>query len=107
VFIPDEIVKILRKVRGKEVADKYYRRILKGLREPQLNLVCRKHNIDWRLPYDEKVKAIIKEGISIINILTNDVHKEILNLTDKKKWLTEFCENQLRLTSVLKGSTLE
>ncbi|MDO9341829.1 MAG: hypothetical protein Q7T72_15075, partial [Bacteroidales bacterium] len=59
VYIPDEIVGMLRKIRGKEVANKYFRRILNQLKEPQLNYLCRKHNIDWRKSIDEKIKAII------------------------------------------------
>jgi len=81
VYVADEIVRILRKLRGKEVADKFFRRVLRLLRDPQINLVCRKHNIDWRLPYDEKVKEIINEGISFRGVLVNDMHKEGTNVT--------------------------
>lgn len=40
VFIPQEIVAILRRIRGVEIADKYFRRVLKQTREPIINSVC-------------------------------------------------------------------
>lgn len=54
IYVADEIVALLRKVRGKDVADKYFRRTLLQLREPQINLICKKHNIDTKLPVTEK-----------------------------------------------------
>ena len=42
VYIADEIVRVLRKIRGKEVANKYFRRVLNQLKEPQLNYLCQK-----------------------------------------------------------------
>ncbi len=35
VYVADEVVRVLRKIRKKQVADKFYRRFLKLLREPQ------------------------------------------------------------------------
>jgi len=40
VYVADEVIKILRKVRGKEIADKFFRRVLRLLRESQVNLIC-------------------------------------------------------------------
>jgi hypothetical protein len=37
VYVADEVVKVLRQIRKKEVADKYYRRVLKTFKEPQIN----------------------------------------------------------------------
>ncbi len=89
VYVADEFVKVLRKVRGKEVADKFFRRVLRLHREPQINLVCKKHNIDWRLPLDNKIKEIIKEGISFSGVLINDIHKEGTKLLEKKKFIND------------------
>ena len=69
VYIPDEIVRVLRKIRGKEVANKFLRRVLNQLKEPQLNCLCRKHNIDWKKPINEKIHLIIKAGINFRSIL--------------------------------------
>ena len=106
VYVPDEIVAILRKVRKKELADKYFKRILKSFREPQLNLICKRHNIDRRLSSNEKIAEIIKEGISIYNIFSVDLHKEGTTLNEKKKFLSEFVDKTFGISS-LKGLTLD
>jgi len=107
VYIADEVVRILRFIRGKEVADKYFRRVLRMLREPQVNMICREHGIDWRLPLQQKIKEIINEGISFSNILVEDIHKEGTSLNDKKKFINDFSIKQLKLPHALKGSLLE
>ena len=107
IYIADEMVSALRKVRGKDVADKFFRRVLKLMRESQINLICKKHNIDWRLPLEEKVKEIIEEGISFRGVLANDMHKDSVNLSDKKKVLKELCDNGLKISPILKGVTIE
>jgi hypothetical protein len=64
VFVADEMVNILRELRGKEIADKYFRRTLTLLREPIINQIAKKHSIDRKLTYSQKIEKIIKEGIS-------------------------------------------
>ena len=100
------MVQHLRSIRQKEVADKYFRRVLRLLREPQLNLICRKHNIDWKLPCDEKITAIINEGLSFSNVLINDMFKDGTTLTEKKKALSDISEKGLNIKN-LKGTTIE
>lgn len=107
IYVPDEVVRSLRKVRGKEVADKYLRRVLKLLREPQVNLICKKHNLDWRLSLDEKIKLIIDNGITLSSILINHIHKPGTTLTEKKKFVNEICDKGLNISPSLKGSTIE
>lgn len=107
VLVADEIVRILRKIREKEIADKFFRRILRLFRDPQINLICRKYNIDRKLTFDQKIKAIIKEGISFASVLTKDVHKDGTSLMEKKKFLNDFWSNSLNLSPALKGKTLE
>ena len=107
VFVADEIVSILRKFRGKEIADKYIRRILRVMRAPEINLIARKHNIDRKLSTDEKIKQIIKEGVTIRSILSSEVFKEGTKLSDKKKQINEFWTKRLGITTSLKGTTLE
>jgi hypothetical protein len=106
IYIPDEIVRILRKVREKDVAEKFYRRTLKLLREPIINQIAKNHNIDRKLSISQKIEEIIKEGISFTSILLNDIYKDGITLTEKKKTLNEFCEKGLNIPN-LKGSTLE
>lgn len=107
VFVADEVVRVLRKVRGKEVADKFFRRVLRHLREPQINSVCRKHNINWKDPLDAKVKEIIKEGISFSGLLKNDIHKDGTNVTEKKKVINTLCDKGLQISPSIRGTMLE
>jgi hypothetical protein len=106
IFIADEMVSLLRELRGKEIADKYYRRTLTLLREPIINQIAKKHSIDRKLTNSDKIEKIIKEGISFTNLLLNDIFKENSSLTEKKKELNDLCEVGLNITN-LKGNTLE
>jgi len=107
IYVADEIVRILRKTRGKEIGDKFFRRVLRLLREPQINVICKKHNVDWRQPIDIKIKNIIQAGISFTDILINDIQKEKATLTEKKHFINEFCDKELNITPQLKGVTVE
>ncbi len=108
IYVADEVVRVLRRIRKKEIADKYYRRILKTFKEPQINMICRKHNIDTKeIDYDAKIKQIIREGISFTNLLKNEIHKDGTNLTDKKKFINEIWEKGLKVSAPLKGVTIE
>lgn len=106
IYIADEMIRLLRKVRQKEVADKFYRRTLKILREPIINQISKNHNIDRKLNTAQKIEKIIKEGIPFTELLLNDIYKSGATLTEKKKTLNEICENNLNIHN-LKGSTLE
>ncbi|WP_405266556.1 hypothetical protein [Cellulophaga sp. Ld12] len=106
IYVADEMVKLLRAVRGKEIAEKFYRRTLKLLREPIVNQISKNYNIDRKLTNSEKIEEIIKEGISFTSLLSNDIYKEGSNLTEKKKTLNELCEKGLNIQN-LKGSTLD
>jgi len=106
VYIADEIVRILRKIRGKEVANKYLRRVLNQLKETQLNYICRKHHIDWRKPIDDKIKEILAEGIDFKTLLTEDIFKESTKISEKKAVVSELIEKDLCYPHI-KGATLE
>jgi hypothetical protein len=106
IYVADEMVRMLRKIREKEVAEKFYRRTLKLLREPIINQIAREHNIDRKLSYSEKSEEIIKEGVSFTKLLLDDIYKIGSTLTEKKKTLNELCEKSLNIKN-LKGSTLD
>ncbi|WP_233268406.1 hypothetical protein [Cellulophaga sp. L1A9] len=106
IYIADEMVRLLRAVRGKEIAEKFYRRTLKLLREPIVNQISKNYNIDRKLNNFQKIEEIIKEGISFSSLLSNDIYKEGITLTEKKKNLNELCEKGLNIQN-LKGSTLD
>ena len=107
VYVPDEVVRVLRKIRGKEVADKFFRRVLRLLREPQINLIAKRHNIDRKFSLDEKIKVIINEGVSLSGILSNEIFKENTSLNDKKKFVNELCDKGLNIQPKLKGVTID
>lgn len=100
------MVRLLRKIRKKEVAEKFSRRTLKLLREPIINQIAKNHNIDRKLTYSEKIEEIIKEGVSFNSLLSSEIYKDGITLTEKKKTLNELCEKGLNIND-LKGSTLE
>ncbi len=106
IYVADEMVRLLREIRKKEVAAKFYRRSLKLLREPIINQIGREHNIDRKLSYSQKIEEIIKEGVSFTNLLLDDIYKPGSTLTEKKKTLNELCEKGLNIGN-LKGSTLD
>lgn len=107
VYIADEVVRVLRKVRGKEVADKFFRRVLQLMKESQINLICRNHNIDWKASFETKIDSIIKEGVSFSGVLSADAYKPQSTLTDRKNQLNDLCNKGLKITPHLKGSTIE
>lgn len=106
VFIADEIVQTLRKIRKKEVAEKFYRRTLKLLSQPIINKISREYSIDRQLPYSDKVEEIIKEGIPFRDLLLFEIYKDWTTLTQRKRELNTLCEKWLEILN-LKWSTLE
>jgi hypothetical protein len=106
IYVADEMVILLRKVRKKEVADKFYRRTLKLMREPIINQIAKEHNIDRKLSFSQKIEEIIKEGVSFSDVLANDCHKPGVSLTEKKKVLNELVEKGLEIGN-LKGNTID
>lgn len=107
IYVADEIVRILRNIRGKEVADKFFRRVLRQLREPQINMICRKHNIDRTLSVDDKIKQIIGKGISFSGVLKEDIYRPDVKQLDRRKIVTELCDNNLKITPPIKGANLD
>ena len=106
IYVADEMVRLLRKIREKEIATKFYRRTLKLLREPIINQIAKDHNIDRKLSNSQKIEEIIKEGVSFTGLLMTDIYKAGSTLTEKKKTLNELCEKGLNISN-LKGSTLD
>lgn len=107
LYVADEVVSLARKIRGREVADKYFRRVLLQLKEPQINMICRKHGIDFKLSYNEKIEQIVASGVSFSDVLKEDIHKADVKLVDKKKAITAICDEKLGITPSIKGATLD
>ena len=106
IYIPDEFVRLLRKYRNKEVADKYLKRILRLVKDPEINLISKRHGINRKLEKREKIRTIINEGIGIRNILKFDIHKDGTNLTAKKERINNLVEKGLNINH-LKGTTID
>ena len=106
VYIPDEFIRLLRGYRNKEVADKYLRRILRLLKDSEINLIAKHHDIDRKLSRREKIKSIINDGIGIRSILKFDIQKSGTTLTDKKKRVNDIVDKGLGLDH-LKGTTID
>lgn len=104
LYIPDEIVKMLREINGREVADKYFRRVLKLLKDSQLNNISKINGIDRKLERNEKIKAFINEGLSFTSVLSEQIFKEDVLITDRKKEINSIME---LLDITPKGVTLE
>ena len=108
IYIPNEIVVLLRHIKGREVADKHVRRILKLLKDPQINLACKKHNIPMKgVSTDEKVNTLIHNGISLRQLLSNDIYKDNTSLTERKATINEIAERGLKFSKPPKGSTVD
>ncbi len=106
IYVADEVVRLLRNIREKEVAEKFYRRTLKLFREPIINQIAKNHNIDRKMSISEKIEKIINDGVSLSSILKNEIYKDGISLTEKKKFLAEVVEKGLGIDN-LKGNTLE
>lgn len=107
IYVADEIVSALRPLRGKEVADKFYRRVLLQLKESLINTLCRKHGIDIKLSLPEKIEAIIASGISLSSVLRDELYKPEVKINDRKKFITELCDEKLLITPHIKGASLD
>lgn len=107
IYVADEVVSLAQRILGREIADKYFRRVLLQFKEPQINLICRKHSIDVKLPYNEKVESIISSGVSFSEVLKEDIFKADVKLADKKKAIAELCDEKLGITPAIKGATLD
>lgn len=107
IYVADEVVRILRKIRGKEVPDKIFRRVLKQLRDAQINQLARKHNVDRKLNREEKIDEIINEGINFSSALKNGIFKDDVNKTDRKLFINELVEKKMGIEERIKGATIE
>ena len=107
IYVADEVITLARRIRGREIADKYFRRVLLQFKEPQINLICRKHGIDVKLKYNEKIESIIASGVSFSDVLKEDIYKGDVKLADKKKVISELCDEKLTISPAIKGATLD
>ncbi|MBQ8336689.1 MAG: hypothetical protein IJY44_04075 [Bacteroidaceae bacterium] len=107
IYVADEIVSLLRRIKGKEVADKFFRRTLLQLKEAQVNQICRKHGINPKEPsLQQKIEEIIASGVSYSSVLKDEIYKNDAKLSEKKRLLAEFVEEKLAIPGI-KGLTID
>ncbi len=107
IYVPDEIIWLLRDLIGVELSNKYFRRILRQLKDSEINRIVRKHNIDFKLSRNEKIKQILKQGISPRRALLYDIHREDIKKSEKKQYLQDLIENKLYIKLERLGTTSE
>ena len=70
-------------------------------------MISRKHNIDHKLSKQEKIDAIINEGISFSTVILSSIHKENTNITEIKKFINNLIEKDMKINLPTKGVTAE
>ena len=107
IYVSDEIIWLLRYLIGVELSNKYFRRILRQLKDSEINRIVRKHNIDFNISRDKKIKQILKQGINPRRALLYDIHKDDIKKSEKKQYLQELTEKKLDISIKKLGKTSE
>ena len=107
IFVPDEIVWLLRKIVGFQIPTKYLRRILRHLSNGELLLISRKHNIDRKLTRNDKIHEILDQGLRVTNLLNNDIFKEDILKSDRAARILLLIEKDLEIQLTKWGRSLE
>jgi len=107
IFIPDEIIYLLRKILEIELPFKYLRRILKHLSNPEINLIAKKHNIHRKLSRGEKINEILSQGINVTSLLCNDLFQDKITKVERAKRIQELIVKDLDIKLPKSGRSLE
>ncbi len=107
IYIPDEIVWLLRDIKNIELPNKYFRRILRHLKDSEINRIARNHQIDLHLNRNEKINQILLQGINVKNALLLDIHKEGTTKTEIKSYLRNLINKRLEIIVPKLGTTAE
>jgi len=107
LFAPDEIIWLIRDLLEIKMPNKYLRRILRHLNDPEINLIARKHNIDRKLSRNGKIKEIIKQGLNISNLLTSGIFSEKIQKADRAKRIQNLMVKDLNVNLLVYGRSLE
>ncbi|MBA7580389.1 hypothetical protein ES708_22280 [subsurface metagenome] len=103
IYIPDEIINMLREIKGVNLAEKYTRRIVKCLDDRQINKIKRNHGIKEIERY-EKIESIIKKGVSVGKILSDEIFNEDTKENEKKKILYDLLQLIIRYPDIARGN---
>jgi len=97
LYVPDEFIWLLREIAGIELPNKFLRRILKNLSDPEINLITKKHNINRKWSRKKKTQEILNQGINATNLLTEIIFRPGTSKTDKSKRLHALMEKGLEV----------
>jgi len=107
LYVPDEFIWLLREIAGIELPNKFLRRILKNLSNPEINLITKKHNINRKWSRKKKIQEILNQGINATNLLTEIIFRPGTSKTDKSKRLHTLMEKGLEVNIEKFGRSLE
>ncbi|HKJ33710.1 MAG TPA: hypothetical protein VKA34_17900 [Balneolales bacterium] len=107
LFVPDEIIWMLRDILEIEIPNKYLRRILRHLTDPEINLIARRHNIDRKLSRNDKIKEIIEQGMNVTHLLTDSMFSEKTMKADRAKRIQNLMVKDLEIELPVFGRSLE
>jgi len=107
LFVPDEIIWLLREILDIEIPNKYLRRILRHLKDPEINLIAKKHNIDRKLSRNGKIKEIIEQGLNTTHLLTSSIFSEKITKADRAKRIQDLIVKDLEINLTVFGRSLE
>lgn len=107
IFIPDEIIYLLRKILEIELPFKYLRRILKHLKDPEINLISKRHGIDRKFSRVDKINAILHQGVNVTSLLSNEIFQDKVTKGDRAKRIQELITKDLDISVPKLGRSLE
>ena len=107
LYIPDEFVWLIRRIQGSELSRKFLRRILRNLSDAELNRVAKQHSIDRSLDRDGKIVAILDEGLSVTQLLTNDIFQPTASRSARRDRVQALMEKDLEIDLPKYGRSLE
>ncbi|MDA3816215.1 MAG: hypothetical protein PF486_02490 [Prolixibacteraceae bacterium] len=107
IFVPDEIIYLLRKILEIELPFKYLRRILKHLKDPEINLISKRHGIDRKFSRFDKIKAILHQGVNVTSLISNEIFQDKVNKGDRAKRIQELITKDLDISVPKLGRSLE
>ncbi|MFT5984234.1 MAG: hypothetical protein ACI9RM_002696, partial [Ulvibacter sp.] len=107
VYVPDEIVAMLNKMQGKELADKHLLRILRTFSDAELSNILKNHGKRIRsVDRKEKIETILHMGLLASQILQVDLFSAETNINERKERLKQLIQG-LDLGLDKLGTTLD
>lgn len=107
IYVPDEIIWLVRDLVVVELPNKYFRRVLRQLKDSEINRLARKHNVDHNLSRNEKIRQTLRQGLSVKSVLLKDIYRDDISKSDKKDYLYELIVTKLDIRLPRLGTTSE